>query len=87
MFVVDLYLTFSYFVSFVRAYCSESLVRLMSMSRASCNSFNACRSLRDRLCVSFVICISASCDFLPLSSFCTRQGAEIRILNRHMKLN
>ena len=42
MFVVDLYLTFSYFVSFVRAYCSESLVRLMSMSRASCNSFNAC---------------------------------------------
>ena len=63
MFVVDLYLTFSYFVSFVRAYCSESLVRLMSMSRASCNSFNACRSLRDRLCVSFVICISASCDF------------------------
>ena len=40
MFVVDLYLTFSYFVSFVRVYCSDSLVRLMSMPRASifCNS-------------------------------------------------
>ena len=35
MFVVDLYLTFSYFVSFVRVYCSDSLVRLMSMPRAS----------------------------------------------------
>ena len=35
MFVVDLYLTFSYFVSFVRVYCSDSLVRLMSMPRVS----------------------------------------------------
>ena len=31
MFVVDLYLTFSYFVNFVHVYCSDSLVRLMSM--------------------------------------------------------
>ena len=35
MFVVDLYLTFSYFVSFVRVYCSDSLVRLMSMPHVS----------------------------------------------------
>ena len=34
MFVVDLYLTFSYFVSFVGAYCSDFVVRLMSMPRA-----------------------------------------------------
>ena len=31
-----------------------------------CNSFNACRSLRDRLCFGFVICISASCDLTSL---------------------
>ena len=31
-----------------------------------CNSFNACGSLRDRLCFGFVICISASCDLTSL---------------------
>ena len=31
-----------------------------------CNSFNACRSLRDRFCFGFVICISVSCDLTSL---------------------
>ena len=63
MFVVDLYLTFSYFVSFVRVYCSDSLVRLILMPHVSVLLkilFNACRFLRDRLCFGFVVCISTS---------------------------
>ena len=66
MFAVDLYLTFSYFVSFVHVYCRDSLVRLKSITTFCCNSFNACRSLHDRLCFGFVICICASCDLNSL---------------------
>ena len=51
MFVVDLYLTLSYFVSFVHDYCVvfplSAFLRLMSVS--CFNSVNASCSLRDKL--------------------------------------
>ena len=65
MFVVDLYLTFSYFVSFVHVYCSDSLVRLMSTPCARlfcCNSFNACRPLRTLGARDFSSAVSGLCQ-------------------------
>ena len=69
MFVVDLYLTVSYFVSFVHVYSSDALVRLMSMPVCCCHFFNACQSLHDRLCFGFVISNSMSCDLTSLEGY------------------
>ena len=69
MFVVDLYLTLSYFVSFVHDYCSASLVRFLRlMSVFYFNSVNVSCSLRDKLFFGFVIFIPASCDTSSNSS-------------------
>ena len=42
---------------------------MISIPVFCCNSFSACRSLRDRLCFGFVICISASCDLTSVEGY------------------
>ena len=48
---------------------SNSLVHLISIPVFCCNSFYACRSLRDRLCFGLFICISASCDLTSVEGY------------------